>query len=114
MAFMHLPFSAMPFAQSPTHPLEQKKASPGANAVLLRFAPGFADPNLCRRSHAIYVVEGELELELEDGVKRLERGDACWLEHGCAHRARNPGQEATVLFVVSDLEGPQASVKARS
>jgi quercetin dioxygenase-like cupin family protein len=69
----------------------------------LRFAPGFADPNLCERSHAIYVLEGVLELELEEGTRRVAAGEGCWLDRGTRHRARNPGGTPVVAFVVSDL-----------
>ncbi len=98
-----LPFSELPFSPSPTHPLEAKKVVPGAGAALLRFAPGFADPNWCERSHVVYVLEGALELELPDRVERIQAGDGCWVERGSAHRARNPGAVDAVVFIVSDV-----------
>jgi quercetin dioxygenase-like cupin family protein len=103
MAFTHLAFSSLSWQQSPTHPLEQKKTAGERNAILLRFAPGFADPNRCERSHVIYILEGVLELELEDETKRITAGEACWLDRGTWHRARNPGDAPVIAFVVSDL-----------
>jgi len=105
MAATRIPFPAMPWTESPTHPLERKKAAPDRSAALLRFEPGFADPHWCQRSHVFHVLEGSLELELEEGeIQRLETGEASWVDSGTRHRARNPlPATATVVFVVSDF-----------
>jgi hypothetical protein len=103
MAVSRLPFAGIDWAQSPTHPLEKKKVVAGRAAALLRFAPGFADPNACERSHVLYVVSGTLELELDDRVERIAAGEACWVDRGSPHRARNPGGEDAVVFIVSDV-----------
>src|SRR5690349_4536086 len=80
------------------HPLERKKSCPTRPVVLLEFAPGFADPNWCERSHLVYVVSGVLEFELASPeeraakVSRVERftaGQCCILDAGTSHRARN-------------------------
>jgi oxalate decarboxylase/phosphoglucose isomerase-like protein (cupin superfamily) len=102
MPVTRLPFAELDWVQSPTHPLEKKKVVAGRGAALLQFAPGFADPNACARSHVIYVLEGVLELELDDRVERIAAGEACWVDRGSHHRARNPGAENTVVFIVSD------------
>lgn len=104
MAVTRIPFASMDFAQSATHPLEQKKVADGRSAVLLRFAAGFEDPNPCARSHVLYVVSGTLELVLDGCVERVAAGDACWIDRGSAHRARNPGAEDAIVFIVSDFE----------
>jgi quercetin dioxygenase-like cupin family protein len=96
-----VPFDEMPWAPG-GHPLERKKG-PVGKAVLLEFAPGFQDQNWCPRSHVIFVVAGELELELEHGTARAAVGQCVTLESGTRHRARNPGSEPTILFVVSDV-----------
>jgi ethanolamine utilization protein EutQ (cupin superfamily) len=103
MPVTRLPFPDLAFTQSPTHPLEQKKVVAGRGAALLRFAPGFADPNPCTRSHVLYVVEGGLELQLDGGVEHIAAGEACWIDKGSVHHARNPGEAATVVFIVSDV-----------
>jgi quercetin dioxygenase-like cupin family protein len=103
MPVTRLPFTEVGWVQSPTHPLEQKKIIAGRSAALLQFAPGFADPNACARSHVIYVLQGVLELELEDRTERVAAGEACWIDRESRHRARNPGAETTVLFIVSDV-----------
>ena len=103
MAVTRIPFPAMEFTQSPTHPLEQKKVAEGRSAAVLRFAPGFADPNPCRRSHVLYVLSGALELALEDRVERIAEGEACWVDRGSVHHARNPGDEPALVFIVSDV-----------
>lgn len=103
MAFVRIPFPSLPWTQG-GHPLEKKKAWPagtGLNAVtLLEFAPGFEDPNLCRNGHFIYVLEGALELDLEGLTECLNAGEACSLEPGTSHRARNSGHETTRLLVL--------------
>jgi len=103
MAVTRIPFGEIEWAQSPTHPLEQKKVMPGRGAALLSFAPGFGDPDPCERSHVLCVLEGVLELELDDRVERIAAGEACWIDRGSRHRARNPSAEATVVFIVSDI-----------
>jgi quercetin dioxygenase-like cupin family protein len=95
-------FTAAPFEQG-GHPLEQKKVARDRPVGLLRFAPGFADPNWCSRAHAIYVLQGTLELELRDRVQRVPAGDACWLDAGTEHRARTAGDEPVLAFIVSDI-----------
>lgn len=72
--------------------------------LLIEFAPGFVDPNICVRSHVIYVLSGELSLELEERVERAGAGQACWLDAGTTHRARNDGQVPVVAFIASDFE----------
>jgi mannose-6-phosphate isomerase-like protein (cupin superfamily) len=86
------------------HPLERKKAVANRNAVLLEFAPGFSDPFPCQRSHVLYVVEGTLELGLEDEVIAIEAGQCAIVEQGTFHRAANRGSSRTVVFVVSDVQ----------
>jgi mannose-6-phosphate isomerase-like protein (cupin superfamily) len=103
MAVTRIPFGEIDWAQSPTHPLEQKKVVPGRSAALLRFAPGFADPHPCERSHVLYVLEGVLELESDERVDRIAAGEACWIDPGSTHRARNPGREPTVVFIASEI-----------
>jgi quercetin dioxygenase-like cupin family protein len=111
MGCTHFAFAAAPFVQG-AHPLEQKKVASERPVALLRFAPGFADPSWCVRAHAIYVLEGTLELELRDRVQRVAAGDGCWLDAGTAHRARNPGQTPVLAFLVSDLAVVPGAVPA--
>lgn len=89
------------------HPLERKKLAADRPLALLEFAPGFADPNWCERSHVILVLSGALELELRTGTERLARGECCVIDRGTAHRARNPGSEPVVLFLASEVEVPR-------
>lgn len=74
---------------------------------MLEFAPGFADPNWCERSHVILVLNGALELELEAGVEQIAAGECCAIDAGTRHRARNSGQVAVVAFVASEIEVAQ-------
>lgn len=93
-------FSTMPWSKG-GHPLEHKKTCASRALTLLRFDVAFEDPAWCANGHHIYVVEGALTLELEHGTVRLERGDACVLDPGTPHRARNPGATPVELFVLS-------------
>ena len=86
------------------HPLERKKAAAARPMLVIEFAPGFADPNQCLRSHVIYVLSGELCLQLDERVERVAAGQACWIDAGTEHRARNDGEVKVVAFVASDLE----------
>jgi mannose-6-phosphate isomerase-like protein (cupin superfamily) len=103
MAVTRIPFGEIEWAQSPTHPLEQKKIMAGRTAALLRFAPGFSDPNPCERSHVLYVLEGVLELESNERVERIAAGEACWIDEGSTHRARNPGGDPALVFIASEI-----------
>ena len=89
--------------QPGVHPLENKKTASAGSVVLVKFAPGFSDPNWCERSHAMYVVEGVIALELEGRVETFSSGQAALLDRGTRHRASNPASEPAVLFIVSDF-----------
>ena len=102
MALTKLAFSELPWTPG-AHPLERKKVPNERPIALIEFAPGFSDPNLCERSHVLFVVHGELELELDDGVECLRAGDACVIERGTRHRARNTSSAPVTLFILSDL-----------
>jgi len=99
---MHVlaPFSDVPW-QPGNHPLERKKVSDGG-LTLLEFAPGFSDPNVCERSHVLFVLEGTLTLELRAETVAVQAGNAFWLDRGTEHRASNRGNVPVVLFVASD------------
>jgi quercetin dioxygenase-like cupin family protein len=88
------------------HPLERKKACPDRPIVLLEFAPGFADPNWCERSHLVYVVSGTLSFQFAGGVEHFAAGQSCVIDAGTAHCARNDGAEVVVAFVASEIEVP--------
>jgi quercetin dioxygenase-like cupin family protein len=103
MSYVRLSPDVMPWSRA-AHPLERKKASAERPMVLIEFAPGFADPNECMRSHIIYMVSGELVVQLGDREERLRPGEACWLDAGTGHRARNDGTQTVVAFIASDLE----------
>lgn len=100
-------FSLIDFANTPWtpggHPLEQKKVDPGSGAIILKFAPGFADPNWCPRSHLLYVLEGTLTLEFEHETLTVPCGQACRIDAGTQHRAANTTPQDVVLLAISDL-----------
>jgi quercetin dioxygenase-like cupin family protein len=100
MPFTRLPFTALHWSAG-AHPLEKKKLVAGHPVALLEFAPGFEDPTWCVRGHIIYVLDGCLELVLDEGTERLQAGDGCILERGTRHRATNPGAVPLRLFVAS-------------
>jgi quercetin dioxygenase-like cupin family protein len=87
-----------------THDLERKKSVPDRSVVLIEFAPGFEDPSWCERSHALYVLRGALELEMNGGSTVIGAGQCAVLDRGTRHRARNPGVQHAVAFIVSDVD----------
>ena len=99
MGFRRIAFPDLPWEPG-AHPLERKKVGPGP-VTLLEFQPGFADPNWCTSGHLIHVLGGVLELELQGSVQILRSGEACVLEPGTPHRAKNTSPEPVRLFVVS-------------
>jgi quercetin dioxygenase-like cupin family protein len=102
MAFGLIDFGARPWIPG-GHPLEQKKVDPNGAAVMLKFAPGFADPNWCPRSHILYVLEGTLSVEFETETLSVASGQACRIDAGTKHRAANTTQRDVVLLAISDL-----------
>ena len=72
---------------------------------MVEYSPGYLADHWCERGHILYVVEGEIDAELQDGrcfkltpgmsYQVTSRGDA-------AHRSRSP--KGAKLFVV-DLPG---------
>jgi mannose-6-phosphate isomerase-like protein (cupin superfamily) len=102
MAFSLIDFEHIPWSPG-GHPLEQKKVDPNGSAVVLKFAPGFADPNWCPRSHLLFVLEGTLTLEFEHETLTVPRGQACRIDTGTQHRAANTTQQDVVLLAISDL-----------
>jgi mannose-6-phosphate isomerase-like protein (cupin superfamily) len=110
MAYSRIAFDTMAWVAG-GHPLEQKKTHPESGTTLLRFEPGFADPHWCKRSHLLFVLEGSLELEFEAERVTLTTGQACTIEEGTAHRARNAGDTELVLLAVSDIAAQAPSLK---
>jgi quercetin dioxygenase-like cupin family protein len=100
MSFARLTFPDLPW-QPGNHPLEEKKLGEASGVVLLRFAPGFRDPEVCRGDHVLHVISGELTLGLEGEDVVLRAGEACTLQSGTAHRAENAGSEPVILLAVS-------------
>lgn len=100
MSFARLPFPALPWTAG-GHPLEEKKLGDSPGVVLLRFAPGFEDPQICRGDHLLYVLSGELTLGLDGETVTLGPGEGCTLQAGTAHRAANSGELPVTLLAVS-------------
>lgn len=83
------------------HPLERKKTAASRGLTLLEFQPGFADPNWCENGHFMFVLKGSFELELESGVEQLGAGEACFVDPGTRHKARNAGATVVQLLVLA-------------
>jgi mannose-6-phosphate isomerase-like protein (cupin superfamily) len=105
MAFTRVPFGAMPW-EAGSHPLEKKKTLQGRGIGLLEFAPGFGDRHWCERSHILYVVEGIIEIEFDEGFVTLSAGQCGVLDKGTRHKAKNSSDETAIVFVVSDIDVP--------
>jgi quercetin dioxygenase-like cupin family protein len=67
---------------------------------LVEYSPGYQADHWCRRGHVLFVLQGELVTELEDGTQvRLTAGMSYQVaDSGLAHRSRTvPGAR---LFIV--------------
>src|SRR5262245_63233997 len=67
---------------------------------LVEYSPGYAADHWCRRGHVLFVLDGELLTELEDGTEvRLTSGMSYQVaDGGAAHRSRT--QTGAKLFIV--------------
>jgi quercetin dioxygenase-like cupin family protein len=102
MGFVHAEFDALAWCDG-AHPLESKKVAP-AGLTLLKFEPGFADPNWCARSHVLFVTQGVLNVELSDKNVAVSAGQAIWLPAGTRHRASVTEGQSALVFAASDLQ----------
>jgi len=100
MSFARFPFPDLPW-QAGNHPLEEKKLGETPGLALLRFAPGFRDPEICHGDHVLYVISGELKLCLDGEDVVLGAGEACTLGAPPPPRAENAGSEPVILLAVS-------------
>ncbi|MDT7777950.1 MAG: hypothetical protein QOC99_462 [Acidobacteriota bacterium] len=74
--------------------------SEGRRVRLLEFAAGYLEAEPCLKSHAGYVIEGELEIEFNDRTERFGPGDALVINsepHSAKARAGR-----VLLFLVED------------
>jgi len=97
-----VPWQDIPW-EAGNHPLEMKKVAPGQPCTLLRFLPGFADPNMCQRSHVLHVLEGVLTIEHADGLDYIAAGETYVLSPGTSHRARNDAPAELLVLAISDI-----------
>jgi hypothetical protein len=73
----------------------------GARTRLVAYSPGFESDHACPRGHILYVMEGELEVELQDGRKfnlGPGRGFVAGDDEKNPHRARAP--RGAKVFIV--------------
>ncbi len=77
-------------------------AAHGKRLRLVEFGPGFSDPNWCRKGHVVYLLQGEVESEYEDGISSRRAGEAYVIPAGVKHRSRNPHAVPAVLLIVDD------------
>ena len=63
---------------------------------------GFSDPGWCLKGHVVYLLEGELESEYEDGISSRRAGEAYIIPAGVKHRSRNPHAAPAVLLIVDE------------
>ena len=55
----------------------------------------------CEKGHYGYVIEGELEIEFENGKVKYEKGDGIFIPDGPDHRHRGKAltEEALIFFI---------------
>ena len=98
MTAARVDFAALPWEQL-AEGLRCKSAERGGRRLrLLELAPGYEEAGPCVKSHAGYVVRGELVLEFSDRAERLAPGDALHIGDD-PHRAKAGGAGALVFLV---------------
>jgi quercetin dioxygenase-like cupin family protein len=73
----------------------------GKRVRLVEFGTEFVEPDWCLKGHVGYVLEGNLELELEDRAERFGPGDGFVIRPGGVdkHKARAVGSTARMLLI---------------
>jgi quercetin dioxygenase-like cupin family protein len=80
----------------------QELSAYGKRLRLVEFLPGFSDPNWCVKGHVVYVLEGTLDSEYEDGLSTRRAGEAYIIPWGVKHRSRNLYDRPARLLIVDD------------
>ena len=73
----------------------------GRKLRLVEFSSEFVEVDWCRKRHAGYVLDGELEIAFVDRTERFTMGDGIIIAGGEAerHKAKVIGDTATLIFV---------------
>jgi quercetin dioxygenase-like cupin family protein len=72
----------------------------GKRIRLVEFTDVFVEHDWCAKGHVGFVLDGELELTLEDGAMRLGPGEAFVTRAGLdKHKARSVGPAAVIVLV---------------
>ena len=76
----------------------------GQRWAIVEYEAGAAREEWCTDGHRGYVLAGRIEYEFDDGSPSLVvgQGQGFYLAAGTGHRGRNPGPEATRLFLIDD------------
>ncbi len=76
----------------------------GQRWAIVEYEAGAAREEWCTDGHRGYVLAGRIEYEFDDGSPSLVvgQGQGFYLAAGTGHRGRNPGSEATRLFLIDD------------
>jgi quercetin dioxygenase-like cupin family protein len=72
----------------------------GRQLRLLEFGQSLNHPHWCTTGHLGYVIDGEFEIEFEDKVIRLQRGDGLSIPAGenDKHRPRAVSETVRIIF----------------
>lgn len=73
----------------------------GQQLRMVEFSHGFVEPDWCLKPHTGWVLEGQMELDVNGSVLRLQAGDSLWLPGGPANRHKHHRTvTTTTLFLV--------------
>lgn len=76
-------------------------------AVELHLLPGrVGEPSAHAGEEWIYVLDGAVEVDVNDSTSALAEGDAVHFRADIPHRIRNPGADDATVLVVNALEAP--------
>ncbi len=94
-----IPFASIPWSDKQPH-LRVKSVIRGRQRFrLVRFGLGYVESGWCETGHVGYLIEGEIEIAFEDGIRTFKQGDGLAIPDGVPHRHHATLQEATAFLV---------------
>lgn len=100
MSNYRIDFSSLVW-ESPMEGVRQKACSDGGKRVRLVEYTRAMPAHWCEKGHFGYILEGEFEIEFEDGAHVFRQGDGVFIPDGAEHkhRARVLSEVVRVIFV---------------
>lgn len=93
-------------AWQPLSPGARQKAFAQDNNTirLIEFSEKFIEPNWCEKSHIGFVLEGEMELNINGVIKRVKAGDGLFIPKGPRHRHKHHATLKTTRLILIESD----------